>query len=398
MLGVEAVQDADAADSSAEGAVASLAHPAAAVAAAGAAAGAEADMAEDAARGLGGAADALEALVSGGARADAAAAAVCEAAWQLSFHSLGSRAVQIALERAGPAHVERALAGLRGSIATAVRSPHASVVVEKAIHVSGRAAAESVATELSGHGHAAAFSSGGSCVVRTLLEHAAGQPWVVSLTDEILAEDLATLCCHKAGHRVAEAVLSNGLARQRAAVVAALRGDLMRFAKHRFGAAVLQQALLQGAPRECQSLAQAVMAPAGAVAALGCHCFGVHVVRALLQVPGASEIALGHVRKYQHKLRRDRFGAELLRELGLAGPSDPKAGGDAQQGQSRAQAHVAQPGWQGFAAIVPRFSDPTALGAMVQCPACLPGPATKLIDQRCSHDCPPFPLGAAGGA
>merc|ERR1719193_1210296 len=213
------------------------------------------------------------------------------------------------MEHAGPAQVSRMLTSFCGRIATVVGSPHASSVVEKAIHVSGRAAAESVATELRGHGRAAAFLSGGSCVVRTLLEHAAGQPWAVRLTDEILAEDLATLCCHKAGHRVAEAVLSNGLARQRAAVVAALRGDLMRFAKHRFGAAVLQQALLQGPPRECHSLAREVMAPAGAVAALGCHCFGVHVVRALLQVPGASEIALAHVRKYQHKLRRDRFGA-----------------------------------------------------------------------------------------
>merc|ERR1719193_2687613 len=213
------------------------------------------------------------------------------------------------MEHAGPAQVSRMLTSFCGRIATVVGSPHASSVVEKAIHVSGRAAAESVATELRGHGRATAFLSGGSCVVRTLLEHAAGQPWAVRLTDEVLAEDLATLIRHKAGHRVAEAVLSNGLARQRAAVVAALRGDLARFAKHRFGAAVLQQAVLQGAPRECQSLAQAVMAPAGAMAALGCHCFGVHVVRALLQVPGASGIALGHVRKYQHKLRRDRFGA-----------------------------------------------------------------------------------------
>jgi len=361
------------------------------------AASSEARCAADAAEVL--AFEAVEDLAAGGARADAAAAVVCEAAARLSCDAVGCHAVQLALERASPAQAEAALTGLRGTIVAAARSRYASVVLEKAIHVSGRAAAECVATELLGHGRDTAFNSGGSCVLRALLEHAAGEPWVVELTDELLAEDLAALCCHKYGHAVAQAVLSNGVARQRAMVVAALRGDPVRFAKHRFASAVMRQALLQGVPPECQALAQDLMAKAGAVAALACHFFGVEVVRALLQVPGASERAFEYVCRSQHKLRKDLYGAELLRELGLPGPPGSKACGGDERARPHPQALLAVP--PPPLALVAFPQGQVCVGGLVAVPQshpCHPGLAACPKTQCFPHDVPPFPMGAIGGA
>jgi len=388
--------------SAAESAAGSVAQSATALEADGAAAGAEPSLAADIAGVL--TLEALEDLAAGGARAEAAAAAVCEEAGRLSFDVSGGHAVQLALERAGPAQAARALAGLRGAIVAAARSRCASAVLEKAIHVAGQAAAECVTTALLGYGRATALNPGGCCVVRALLEHAAGQPWVVELTDELMTGDRAALCCHKHGHVVAQAVLSNGLARQRAALAATLRGDPVRFGKHRFATLVLQHALLQGTPTECRSLAQGLMANSGAVASLACHCFGVDVVRALLQVPGASKLALEYVRRSQHKLRKDLFGAELLRELGLQGTLGSKECGG-QGGQPRPQAFAATPPFppalfaipQGCVAIPQRQPCPQVRDAIVLGPARLPGVAAGPMGQRCLEH-RGLPVGAIGGA
>jgi len=262
----------------------------------------------------------LRALEAGGARAAGTLAVVCGAVRPLSSDAVGCHAVQLALERGSPAQVEAMLAGLRGTVAAAACDPHASQVLETAIRVSGRDAAACVAEELLASNDAALNACSSSVVCR-LLEHAAGEPRVVELTDRLLEGGAAALCCHKSGHEVAMAIVSNGIARQRAVVFAALRGSLLRFAKHRFAALVLAHALLQSAPAECAALAHELMGHAGAATTLGCHAFGVGVVRALLQVPEASEQVLHYLRKGQHKLRKDMFGAPLLVELGLDKPS-----------------------------------------------------------------------------
>jgi len=209
---------------------------------------------------------------------------------------------------------------MRGAIAAAACAPHASHVLETAIRVSGQGAAACIAEELLDCGSMALNSCSGPVVCR-LLEHAAGERRIVELTDRLLEGGAAALCCHKSGHEVAMSIVSNGLAGQRAAVVAALRGNLQRFSKHRFAAVVLAHALLQCAPAECNVLAHELMGQAGAVTKLACHACGVEVVRALLQVPEASQQALFYICKSQHKLRKDMFGVQVLSELGLGKPS-----------------------------------------------------------------------------
>jgi len=257
------------------------------------------------------------ALGAGGAQAQMAVDKVCSDALALSFDASGCYVVLLALTLAGPRQVASILAGLRGSIAAAARSPHASCVLEAAIHASGAESSAAIAQELLHQGRGVATNQCGSQVVCRLLEHAAGEPRIVELTDKALASDVTGLCCHKFGHAAVIAILSNGLSRQRAVVVAALLGDLRRFAKHRYAALVLQHALLQCAPAECGALAHGLMAQAGAVVSVACHACGVHVIRALLQVPGATPVALQHISKGEHRLRKDLFGSQLLRELGL---------------------------------------------------------------------------------
>jgi len=242
---------------------------------------------------------------------------VCSDVLALSFDGQGCQVVLFALTLAGPQQVASIVAGLSGCIAAAARSPHASCVLEAAIHVSGAASSAAIAQELLQQGRSVATNQCGNRVVCRLLEHAACEPRIVELTDAVLSSDVVGLCCHKFGHAAAMAILSNGLSRQRSVVVAALLGDLRRFAKHRFAALVMQHALLQCAPAECGALAHGLMAQAGTVVALACHACGVHVVRALLQVPGAAERALQYLGQREQRLRKDVFGSKLLRELGL---------------------------------------------------------------------------------
>merc|ERR1712061_130418 len=111
--------------------------------------------------------------------------------------------------------------------------------------------------------------------------------------------------------------MSNGMGQQRSAVLRALRGDLQRFARHRYAALVVEQSLALCPPEESEPLAQELMRAAGAVTKLACHGFESRVVRALLDLPTASAQALHYVTKSQKTLRKDRFGAELLQELGM---------------------------------------------------------------------------------
>uniref|UniRef100_A0A7S2LE86 PUM-HD domain-containing protein n=1 Tax=Zooxanthella nutricula TaxID=1333877 RepID=A0A7S2LE86_9DINO len=118
-------------------------------------------------------------------------------------------------------------------------------------------------------------------------------------------------------------IVSNGLDRQRAVVLLALRSNSRRMSKHRYASVVMQDALLQCPPAECDALASEVLAQAGAAVTLACHNYGIQVVRGLLQVPGASEQTMQYLCKSQRRLEKDMFGAQLLQELCLGGKFGP---------------------------------------------------------------------------
>merc|ERR1719229_180716 len=99
---------------------------------------------------------------------------------------------------------------------------------------------------------------------------------------------------------------------------------MRRFTRHRFAAAVVEHALLHTAPDQRMALANELMELGGAVTSLACHSFGVHVVRALLQVPEAKERALHYICKNPRRLQKDKFGAQLLHDLGLEEQAGPR--------------------------------------------------------------------------
>merc|ERR1712060_596654 len=146
-----------------------------------------------------------------------------------------------------------------------------------------------------------------------------------ALTDAVLDGNVASLCCHKYGHDVAMSILSNGAARQRRVIVAALLGDFQRSVRHRFASSVMLQALTQCPPEEVDELAARILGEPGAVVALSCHTFGVHVVRALLDTPSWRKQVSEQVSRASKRLRKDKYGKALLEELGMTKAAEPVA-------------------------------------------------------------------------
>lgn len=112
-------------------------------------------------------------------------------------------------------------------------------------------------------------------------------------------------------------ILSNGSSGQRDRVLSVLRGDVQRFARHRFAFKVFEQALAFGSEVERMCLALEVLARPSSVVALACHNFGVHIVRELLQVPSMSKQVQALLAKSSSRVGKDKFGSTLMRELGL---------------------------------------------------------------------------------
>merc|ERR1719229_1313514 len=157
----------------------------------------------------------------------------------------------------------------------------------------------------------------GSSVLCRLLEHAAVMENTGTLVDLVLDSCGASLCCHKYGHEVAMSILSNGLARQRRAIVASLLGDLQRSVRHRFASSVMVQALTQCPFEECAALAARILNEPGAVVALSCHTFGVHVVRAMLDTPCWRWQVAQEVSRASKRMMKDKYGMAVLEELGI---------------------------------------------------------------------------------
>jgi len=266
-------------------------------------------------------------LELGGIEASLAIADIADHVATLAFEPLGCHVVQRALEVASPAEARCLAFRLHGSAVDAARSPFAHFVLEKIVHYLGTGDAAFIAQELHGCGRSVALNIYGCGVVCRLIEFSAQEPLVSALIDEVLTQDPATLCCHKFGHRVAMSIISNASDRQRNRIVSSLReGGLQRLARHRFAARVLEQVLTQGCSVEAQRLAAEFMSKAGSIVSLACHSFGVQVVRGILELPRESKVALQYLQKAIHKLRKDKYGAMLIEELGLQGGQEDGMG------------------------------------------------------------------------
>lgn len=210
------------------------------------------------------------------------------------------------------------VADLHGRVREAARLPHAHKVLEAVMRHMTAVEAAFIAGELLGHGRDALLDVFTSSVICRLLEHSPADWGVVLLVDELLTGDVATLCCHKCGHDVATAIVLNGIPRQAAQVVLALHSNPQRFARHRFASKVVEAALRAVSVDGSDVLARELIAQPGTVVSLACHNFGVHVVRALLESPRYSKQVLHFLFKTLKRLSKDKYGRELMRELGLA--------------------------------------------------------------------------------
>jgi len=245
-----------------------------------------------------------------------ARASVAERAFDLK----GSATLADEVRRLGPDHARVVAAGLRGLASEASRSLHARAVVLALIRALDAEAAAFIPEELAGEGRRTASNIHGHVVLCALLRHWPGHPAVAALVDEVLA-DSSSVCCHKYGHIVAMEVLAYGLTSQRALILASLAGHVQRFARHRFGSKVLERALEQRAapPAAHERLAAELVRFPGSLVTLACHCFGTHVVRTLLALPGTGfEVSQALLRSEQ-RLQKDRYGAKILQEAVGAG-------------------------------------------------------------------------------
>jgi len=276
---------------------------------------------ESSLRGVASPSSMLAALRAGGAGSAAALGELCASVRTLSFDEQGCGVVLEALDLLSPADAQALLAGLRGAVAEAACSPYASLVLLRAMELLGGEAASFVAAEMRGQAHAAASTAHGSEVLCQLQESAVEQPatkaLVEALIDECIGGEGAALCCQKHGHLVALAVMQCGAARHKGVLASALFGDLQRYARHRFASKVLREALLSAPANERATLARELMSVPGAVTALACHCFGVMLVRALLEQPRFAKQVRQSLSRGRAKLQKDRYGSELLLELGL---------------------------------------------------------------------------------
>jgi len=268
---------------------------------------------------LGGFAQLASSLERSGAEADAALEEVADRIRELAFDEEGAQVVQRALERSvGTRHALALVAGLRGAVGDAVVSPHAHLVLKKMVQCFGMAGAELVAGELRGDAVRFAMHAYGSELICGLLESTPVDPNTQALAEEIsLSGELAGVFSHKHGNLVALAILEHGSPQQRGRMAAALCSDLQRFARHRFAALVVARCFRCCHPADAHCLASIIMSKAGAVTSLACHSFGVHVVREMLKLPRLSQQVFYYLQKSANRLAKDKFGVQLLQELGL---------------------------------------------------------------------------------
>jgi len=266
----------------------------------------------------------VAALDAGGAAAAAALSEICSSVRTLAFDAVGCSLVLRAFEVARTSEAQALAAGLRGWVGEAARSSSACRVLEQIVHSLGTADAAFIAEELLGQSLSALVLNANGCsILRRLIEYSPEDARTQALVDAVLSADVAVLCGHKFGHEVAMSILWNGSSSQRGMILSALQSDVQRFARHRFASQVFEHALAFCSDEERNSLASEVVARPSTVVALACHNFGVNIVRALVELPMVSKQVQMLLVKSSGRISRDRFGSELMRELGL-GKQQPK--------------------------------------------------------------------------
>mmetsp|Transcript_27831 Transcript_27831/g.89572 ORF Transcript_27831/g.89572 Transcript_27831/m.89572 type:complete len:598 (-) Transcript_27831:170-1963(-) len=240
---------------------------------------------------------------------------------RLSFEAAGCRTVQLALDIADRQAASDLASALKGHIAEAIRSPHANYVLQKVIKVLTPQETPFIVAEMSEAALEFVRHEYGCRIFCRLLEHAASEPDVARLVDDVLQES-DELLRHTFGHHVVECALEHGQQHQRQRIFAALRRNLMRNAWNRNAAYVVEKALLYGNPDERDVIACDFLEnSASDLAALGRSQFGSMVMRALLRLPGETSQKLQDLLSTgsaQSQLRATKHGRRLMEDHGMA--------------------------------------------------------------------------------
>jgi hypothetical protein len=268
--------------------------------------------------------DVLTAQIEAGGEALAAAlATIGQSLRSLAFDRAGCRVVQLALERARTGDAVQIAAGLHGHVRKAILSPHANHVVQKIIQQVPTSNLRFIAEELAGEANAAVRHRYGCRILCRLAEFDAEGEGSLALFAEILSSDVVRLCNHDYGHHVVNQIMECGPSYLRTRIVRAIaaEGDVMRCAKQRNASQVIERGLRHGCDEDRDLLAAFLLAQPATFGPLVCHVYGVHVARALLQLP-PGPMAYRAMACLQRaavcaRTRKDRYGQQLLCEMGL---------------------------------------------------------------------------------
>lgn len=242
---------------------------------------------------------------------------------ELSFHKVGCRLVQLALDLVDRREAATLARDLRGSVVKAVQCPHANYVIQKILAVLSPREVPFVVAEISEASpydlYDLACHEYGCRIFCRLLEQNTSDVATSHLVDELLwyTDDLAQ---DVYGHHVIECVLEHGLAHQRSWIVSALHCKLWQHAWSRYGAYVLVKALDCGDQEQQEALAWGLLAwGPDSLAALAVDQYGNLIVRALMEnLPETFVHALGCSLGRpvaQARLMKSKLGKRLRADL-----------------------------------------------------------------------------------
>lgn len=270
---------------------------------------------------------ATQALEEGGEARARALVALRGSVRGLSFTALGCRVVQLALQVAEWSVAADLVTELHGHVKEAISSPHANFVIQKIIEVMTAAQASFIAEELQGMAPMVARHSYGCRILCRLFEQCLTAPGPTALAAEVLAE-AGRLSWHSYGHHVVETLLEHGSAEQRCQICSALRGGdgmemesgggkLVRSARNRSASHVVEKALTFCSAEDRAALVEELLGSPNAVVSLAQSHFGIHVAKALLQLPGElPRAAKAYVMQNSVAFQGTKHGRRLLEEIG----------------------------------------------------------------------------------
>jgi len=227
-----------------------------------------------------------------------------------------SRAAQLALQQGSAAEATQLAQGLRGHVRSAVQSKFANFVVQKITEVMPVSSASFITEELLGFGYEVARHRFGCRVFCRILEHLTSNDTArVKLVDQALA-DPEDLCSHAFGSFVARHALEFGLEEHKARIAAALRTDVMGYARHKLGSHVIEAALRLAAPEDRNTIMEKLLSDEDQLFSLSANQFGRHVVRSLLSQQGPQrQQVIRAIKPLEERLRSSRYGKSVVQTL-----------------------------------------------------------------------------------